>query len=58
MPLPFFTSAERALWHAAIGYEIAGIVGILLIGGAIVGLARLLGAPRALRDDRARGRTA
>ena len=30
VPLPFFDSANAPLWHRAIGYEIAGIVGILL----------------------------
>ena len=32
LPLPFFSAANAPLWHAAIGYEIAGILGILLIG--------------------------
>ena len=36
MPLPFFSGANAPLWHAAIGYEIAGIVGILLVGGVVV----------------------
>ena len=34
VPLPFFSDASAPLWHAAIGYEIAGIVGILLVGAA------------------------
>jgi cobalt/nickel transport system permease protein len=43
LPLPFFSDANAGLWHAAIGYEISGIVGILAVGGAIYLLARLLG---------------
>ncbi|HEY7131389.1 MAG TPA: cobalt transporter CbiM [Candidatus Limnocylindrales bacterium] len=43
IPLPFFGDANAALWHAAIGYEITGIIGILLCGGVIFGIARLLG---------------
>ncbi|MGD0862313.1 MAG: cobalt transporter CbiM [Candidatus Limnocylindrales bacterium] len=42
LPLPFFSGANAPLWHAAIGYEIAGIVGVLLIGGAVYAMARLL----------------
>ena len=44
VPLPFFNSASSPLWHAGIGYEIAGIVGILVIGIVVLGLSRLLGA--------------
>jgi hypothetical protein len=43
VPLPFFNGANAPLWHAAIGYEIAGIIGILLIGIAVVVISRLLG---------------
>jgi cobalt/nickel transport system permease protein len=43
IPLPFFTDASAQLWHAAIGYEITGIIGILLCGGAVYLGARLLG---------------
>jgi cobalt/nickel transport system permease protein len=39
--LPFFNDPNAALWHAAIGYEISGIVGILLIGGIAYGLGYL-----------------
>jgi cobalt/nickel transport system permease protein len=42
LPLPFFSRASAPLWHAAIGYEIAGIIGVLLVGGAVYALARLL----------------
>jgi len=42
VPLPFFDAADAPLWHAAIGYEIAGIVGVLLIGGIAYTIARLL----------------
>jgi cobalt/nickel transport system permease protein len=42
VPLPFFSDASAPLWHAAIGYEIAGIIGILLVGGAVYTLAKAL----------------
>ena len=42
LPLPFFSEASAPLWHAAIGYEIAGIIGVLLVGGAVYALARAL----------------
>lgn len=40
--LPFFSDQSVPLWHAAIGYEISGIIGILLIGGVVLGIALLL----------------
>ncbi len=43
IPLPFFEGANAMLWHAAVGYQAAGMVGILLSGGLILGFARLLG---------------
>ena len=46
LPLPFFSDANADLWHAAIGYEIAGILGMLLCGGAVYGIARLVGRRR------------
>jgi cobalt/nickel transport system permease protein len=42
VPLPFFSDADADLWHAAIGYEIAGIVGILLVGLVILGIGSVL----------------
>jgi cobalt/nickel transport system permease protein len=42
VPLPFFSDANAPLWHAAIGYEIAGIIGILAVGGVTYTVARLL----------------
>jgi cobalt/nickel transport system permease protein len=42
VPLPFFSHANAPLWHAAIGYEIAGIIGILAVGGVTYTVARLL----------------
>ena len=41
--LPFFEGSNAPLWHAAIGYEISGIIGIVLLGGLVWGLASLLG---------------
>jgi cobalt/nickel transport system permease protein len=43
IPLPFFSGANAPLWHAAVGYEISGVIGILAVGGVVYGLARLLG---------------
>jgi hypothetical protein len=41
--LPFLASdAHAPLWHAAVGYEVAGIVGMLVVGGAVYAMARLL----------------
>ena len=56
LPLPFFSDANAQLWHAAIGYEIAGILGILLCGGAIYGLTWLLRRSSGSPDDGRRGR--
>jgi hypothetical protein len=42
LPLPFFGGADAPLWRVAIGYEISGIVGILLMGLITVGVASLL----------------
>ena len=44
IPLPFFSGANAALWHAAVGYELAGIIGILLVGGGVLLLARSFAA--------------
>ena len=43
LPLPFFSRADATLWHAGIGYEISGMLGILLVGMATYVLLRLLG---------------
>jgi cobalt/nickel transport system permease protein len=42
VPLPFFNGQEAKLWQAAIGYEISGIVGILLVGLIVYGVAMLI----------------
>ena len=42
LPIPFFSEAHAPLWHAAVGYEIAGIIGVLLVGGAVYAIARVL----------------
>lgn len=41
LQFPFFSEANAPLWHAAIGYEISGILGVLLIGLIISGLGAL-----------------
>ena len=43
LPLPFFSDANAPLWHAAVGYEISGILGILTVGGIVYAIARGLG---------------
>ena len=47
LPLPFFSDANAALWQQAIGYELAGVIGILILGVVIFAMAWLLrrGAP-------------
>jgi cobalt/nickel transport system permease protein len=42
LPLPFFSEADAPLWHAAIGYELSGIIGFALLGLVVYGLASLL----------------
>jgi cobalt/nickel transport system permease protein len=42
LPLPFFSEANAPLWHAGIGYEIAGVLGIVAVGAATYLVARLL----------------
>jgi cobalt/nickel transport system permease protein len=42
VPLPFFQGADAPLWHTALGYEIAGVIGMLLIGVIFWGLGALL----------------
>jgi cobalt/nickel transport system permease protein len=46
IPLPFFSDAKAELWHAAIGYELTAIVGILLSGLVILAIGRVLGRDR------------
>ena len=45
LPLPFFADARAPLWHQAVGYEISGILGILVVGGLVLGLAYLIRSP-------------
>ncbi len=52
IPLPFFSDARAGLWQEAVGYEIAGVLGILLVVGAMYGVGRL-----ALRLSRPAGVT-
>ncbi len=40
--LPFLGSSQPALWQQAVGYELAGMLGILLLGGTAYALGRLL----------------
>jgi cobalt/nickel transport system permease protein len=42
LSLPFFSDAHAPLWHAAIGYEISGFLGMLILGGIVLGFGWLL----------------
>jgi cobalt/nickel transport system permease protein len=42
IPLPFFSDASAPLWHAAIGYEISGILGILILGLLMLGIGYVI----------------
>jgi cobalt/nickel transport system permease protein len=42
IPLPFFSDANAPLWHAGIGYELAGILGIVVTGALVYGIGRIL----------------
>lgn len=42
LPLPFFNGSDAPLWRAAIGYEISGIIGILLLGLIVMGIGYLI----------------
>jgi hypothetical protein len=53
VPLPFFSDANAALWQQAIGYEIAGILGMLMLGVAIYAVVWLIRRPGARRSDAA-----
>jgi cobalt/nickel transport system permease protein len=39
IPLPFFSHETAQLWQQGIGYEITGVIGILLVGVCIWGVA-------------------
>jgi cobalt/nickel transport system permease protein len=58
IPLPFFGDSNAALWHAGVGYEIAGIIGILLIGAVMLVLGRFLGRGHDPAEDIAQSATA
>ncbi len=45
LPLPFFDAADAPLWHTAVGYEIAGILGMLLVGLVLWGIGSVLLRP-------------
>src|SRR5262249_52153962 len=42
LPLPFFNGDSAPMWHTAIGYEIAGVIGILLLGVLVWGMGSLI----------------
>jgi cobalt/nickel transport system permease protein len=41
-PLPFFNAADAPMWHTAIGYEIAGLIGMLVLGAILWGIGTLI----------------
>lgn len=42
LPLPFFNAADVPMWRTAIGYEIAGVIGMLLLGVFVWGMGALI----------------
>jgi cobalt/nickel transport system permease protein len=42
LPLPFFSAADAPLWHTALGYEIAGLLGMLVLGAVLLGFGWLV----------------
>jgi cobalt/nickel transport system permease protein len=42
VPLPFFNAADVPLWHTAIGYEIAGLIGMLVLGVVLWSIGSLI----------------
>lgn len=42
LPLPFFSGENAPMWHTAIGYEIAGLLGILILGVVLWGFGTLI----------------
>jgi cobalt/nickel transport system permease protein/cobalt/nickel transport protein len=42
LPLPFFNAADAPLWHTAIGYELAGLMGMLVLGAVLWGFGTLM----------------
>ena len=42
IPLPFFSAEDVPLWHTAIGYEIAGLIGMLILGVILWGIGTLI----------------
>jgi cobalamin biosynthesis protein CbiM len=42
VPLPFFSAEGAPLWHTAIGYEISGLIGMLILGGILWSIGTLI----------------
>ncbi|MBV9577143.1 MAG: cobalt transporter CbiM [Chloroflexi bacterium] len=42
MPLPFFNADDAPMWHTAIGYELAGLIGMLVLGLILWGIGTLI----------------
>jgi cobalt/nickel transport system permease protein len=42
LPLPFFDAEDAPMWHTALGYEIAGLIGMLVLGLILLGIGTLI----------------
>ena len=42
LPLPFFKADDAPMWHTALGYEIAGLIGMLVLGAILWGIGTLI----------------
>jgi cobalt/nickel transport system permease protein len=42
LPLPFFSADDAPMWHQGPGYEIAGLLGMLILGALVWGFGTLV----------------
>lgn len=42
VPLPFFSADDAPMWRTALGYEIAGLLGMLILGAVLWGVGILM----------------
>ena len=42
LPLPFFNGGDAPMWHTALGYEIAGLLGMLVLGALLLGFGTFM----------------
>ncbi|MBV9544626.1 MAG: cobalt transporter CbiM [Chloroflexi bacterium] len=55
LPLPFFRADDAPMWHTAIGYEIAGLLGMLLLGALVWAFGMLMLRPGRTEVQESRG---